>query len=126
MALRYSNTKRSDIAAGNVSDITHLDIRTGTQPAQNGAATGTLLGTVTGITWAVGTDAWVREVSGSTAGTAVATGTPGWGRFRNSAGDKFFDAAYGAEFTLVGGGDIVTGGSVALNSASITAAAGTG
>jgi hypothetical protein len=81
---------------------------------------------VTGLTWAAGTDVWIREVTGSTPGTAVASGTPGYGRFRNAAGDKFFDGAYGAEFTLVGGGDIVTGGSVALNSASITAAAGTG
>jgi hypothetical protein len=125
MAIRYSNTKRDAAAATWVNGIVALDIYTGTQPAADGAATGTLLGTVTGLTWAAGS-AGVRTVSGSTPGTAVASGTPGYGRFRNAGGTEFFDGAYGTEFTLVGGGDIVQGGSVELSSASHTVPAGSG
>jgi hypothetical protein len=109
MAIRYSNTKRTAVAAEWVNGIVACDIYTGTQPAQNGSASGTLLGTITGIVWTAGA-AGVSEITSWTTVQAVASGTPGWARFRNAGGTEFFDGAYGAEFGLVGGPDILMGG----------------
>jgi hypothetical protein len=118
--IRYSNTKRVTVGAAWVNGLTHLDIYTGTQPAANGEVPGgsILLGTVSAIVWTAGATPGTQEVTGSTKGTAVASGTPGWGRFRNAGGTEFFDGAYGQEFSLVGGGDIVQGGDVELQNGS--------
>jgi hypothetical protein len=124
MAIRYSNTKRTAVAAEWVAGITHLDLYTGTQPAQNGAPTGTLLGTITGLVWSAGT-AGVRTVSSYTPGIAAASGTFGWGRFRNSAGTDFFDGAHGQEFAMADTG-VIQGGELILDSASHTVPAGSG
>jgi hypothetical protein len=111
MAIRYSNTRRTSVAAAWVTGFAFCDIYTGTQPAQNGAPTGTLLGTIADVVWSAGA-AGVSEITSWTPGTAAASGTPGYGRFRNADGTHFFDGAYGSEFTLVGGGEIIQGGTL--------------
>ena len=99
--------------------IVALDIYTGAQPAAGGAATGTLLGTITGITWAAAA-AGARAVSASTDDPAAdASGTAGWGRFRNAGGTEFFDGAVGSEFTL-SETNIVAGGTISLTSGTYT------
>lgn len=119
MAFRLNDAARNAAADGLVASIVALDIYTGGQPAAGGAPTGTLLGTVTAITWGAAA-AGVAAASGSTADpSADATGTAGWGRFRNAGGTKFFDGLVGAEFTLADP-DIVAGGTITLTSASVT------
>jgi hypothetical protein len=124
MAIRYSNTKRTAVAATWVAGITHLDLYTGTQPAQNAAPSGTLLGTISGLTWTAGA-AGVQTVTAYTPGTALASGTFGWGRFRNSGGTEFFDGAIGQEFAMADTG-VIQGGELILDSASHTVPAGSG
>lgn len=119
MAFRLNDAARNAAADGLVSSIVALDIYTGAQPAAGAAATGTLLGTITGITWgaaAAGVTAVTASIDDSDADNS---GTAGWGRFRNAGGTKFFDGAVGAEFTLADA-DIVAGGTISLTSASIT------
>lgn len=119
MAFRLDDNARNAAADGLVANIVELDIYTGTQPAAGGAPTGTLLGTVTGITWGAAA-AGVASVSGSTPdSSADDSGTAGWGRFRNAGGTKFFDGAEGAEFTLADT-NIVAGGTITLTSATVT------
>lgn len=119
MAFRMNDAARNAAADGLVTDLTALDIYTGTQPAAGGAATGTLLGTITSIVWGAAASG-VASVSSSTAdSSADASGTAGWGRFRNGTGTKFFDGAVTAEFTLADA-NIVAGGTITLTSASIT------
>lgn len=119
MAFRLNDAARNAAADGLVDDITALDIYTGSQPSAGGAASGTLLGTITGITWGAAASG-VASVSASTDDDdADASGTAGWGRFRNAGGTKFFDGAVGAEFTLADA-DIVEGGTISLTSATVT------
>lgn len=119
MAHRLNDAQRNKVADAYVTDIVELDIYTGAQPAAGGAATGTLLGTITAITWGAAA-AGVVNASGSTDDAdADASGTAGWGRFRNAGGTEFFDGAVGVEFTLADA-EIVAGGTISLTSASIT------
>ena len=102
-----------------LDDIVALDVYTGAQPAAGAAASGTLLGTITGITWGAAA-AGARSVNASTDDEdADASGTAGWGRFRNAGGTVFFDGAVGSEFTL-DDPDIVAGGVISLTSATYT------
>lgn len=119
MAHRLNDAQRNKVADAFVSGIVALDIYTGAQPAAGAAASGTLLGTITGITWGAAA-AGVTNVTASTDDEdADASGTAGWGRFRNADGSEFFDGAVGAEFTLADA-NIVAGGAISLTSASIT------
>lgn len=125
MAARFSTKARNDAADGRLSGVDTLDVYTGTQPASaNDAPSGTLLGTVTGITWGAASGG-AASVSGSTPDdSADNSGTAGWGRFSASGdGTKKMDGAVGVEFTLADA-DIVAGGTITLTSATLTEASG--
>jgi hypothetical protein len=123
MAIRFNTARRNSLADAGVLDLTVLEIRTGGQPASaNDAASGTLLATITGITWGAAT-AGVKTVTGTPNVTAAATGTAGWGRFRNTGDTMRMDGVAGAEFTLADP-NIVSGGTVTLTSASYTQPSG--
>ena len=118
MAFRLNTNRRNVAADALVEDCTVLEIRTGTQPASaNDAATGTLLATIT-VAWGAAS-AGVTAVTGTPSATAAASGTAGWGRFRNAGDTARFDGAVGAEFTLADP-DVVIGGTVTLTSATVT------
>ena len=117
MALRLNDAFRHS-KLGALAGTWILEIYSGAQPAAGGAASGTLLGTVTAITWAAASGG-ERAVSASTDGTAAASGTAGWGRFSTDAGATFFDGAVGAEFTLADT-NIVENGTISLTSATYT------
>jgi len=102
-----------------------VQVRTGSQPATaDDAATGTLLATITLGDPAFGAAASGTALVASTprSGTAVATGTAGWFRARDSDGNTVFD---GSVTATGGGGDltlattsIVTGADVRITSGS--------
>jgi hypothetical protein len=104
-----------------------IDVRTGTQPATaDDAATGTLLVTITLADPAFGSAASGAALVASTprSGTAVATGTAGWFRAKDSTGATVFD---GAVTVTGGGGDltlattsVVSGADVRITSGSYT------
>lgn len=123
MAYRLNDAARNATLEGQVNDLTDLDIYSGVQPAAGAAASGTLLASITGITWSAAS-AGSKSVSGTPSDTSAdASGTAGWGRFRNAGGTKFVDGAVGAEFTLADA-NIVAGGTVTLTSATVTQPAG--
>lgn len=81
-----------------------VDVRTGVQPASaNDPATGTLL-----WTWTLADPAWDAPVAGVAAldatpviaTTAVAAGTAGWFRAKDSNGNTVLDGSVGAQLTL--------------------------
>jgi len=122
MPIRFNDGQRTAFAAA-VDPLNVLEIRTGTQPATAGtAASGTLLATITGIVWQAGA-AGVRQLAGSYNATAVASGTAGWGRFRNAGDTLRMDGQVAAEFTLADT-NIVSGGTVTLTAATLTQPAG--
>jgi hypothetical protein len=117
MPIRINTAKRTATATAMVNGLTVLEIRTGTQPADaNTAASGTLLATIT-VAWT--TTNGVATVTGTPSATAVATGTAGWGRYRNTGDTERVDDAVGQGFTL-SNTSIVSGGTVTLTSATIT------
>lgn len=83
----------------------YVQIRTGSAPASPQApATGTLLVTVTLNDPAYGaaaTGVCTLDVSPQPSGTAVATGTAGWARVHDSAGNAVFDGACSTSGALV-------------------------
>ena len=88
-----------------------VEIRTGTQPASaNDAASGTLLGTVTlndAAFGAGGASVAGRadlDVDPEITGTAVADGTAGWARMKDSTGGTVLDGSVTASG---GGGDFI-------------------
>ena len=95
----------------------------GAKPASaNDAATGTLLGTITGITWT--TSGNPASLAGSTPDDdADASGTAGWGRFRDAGDTLRMDGTVGADFTLADP-NIVAGGQISLTSATLTQPSG--
>lgn len=106
-----------------------VEIRTGSQPATGSdTATGTLLATVTLADPAFGaSSSGTANATDPVAVTAVATGTAGWYRVRDSNGASVFDGAITA---TGGGGDmtvantsIVTAQPVDITSFSVTAPA---
>lgn len=123
MATRFNTAKRNALADTGVASLAFLDVYTGGQPASaQDAATGTLLGTVTGITWGAGA-AGVASRTASDTVVAAATGTAGWGRFRNTGDTLRMDGVVGAEFTL-NDNNIVVGGNVSITTATLTQPAG--
>jgi hypothetical protein len=122
MAIRWNTAKRNALATTGVQSLTVLEIRTGTQPASaNTAASGTLLATVT-VSWGSATTG-VVNITGTPSATASASGTAGWGRFRDSGDTLRMDGAVGAEFTLADT-NIVSGGTVTVTSGSLTQPSG--
>lgn len=89
-----------------------LEIRTGTQPAAGGAATGTLLVSMTLPADAMGAaSTGIATKLGTWSGTAGNTGSAGWFRVISSAGGRWYDGAV----TATGGG-----GEIELSTVSIT------
>ena len=124
MALRLNTAKRNALADAGVNGLTHLDIYTGSQPASaNSAASGTLLGTISGITWAAASSGAAALSASTDDSSADATGTAGWGRFRNAGDTLRVDGAVGAEFTLADT-SIVAGGVISLTDATLTMPSG--
>ncbi|WP_341935354.1 hypothetical protein MRBLWO14_001001 [Microbacterium sp. LWO14-1.2] len=137
MATRIANVVRNAMANAAVDLIDAgpaagtVQIRTGAQPASVAtAASGTLLGTLTlsdpGFGDAVNGVATAAAVTGDS--SADATGTAGWFRVYDSTGTALMD---GSISEAGGGGDmildkvaIVAGGTIAVNSWTVTQPAG--
>jgi len=114
MAERLNDAARNRQADSIGDDFNNatLKIYTGTQPAAGGAATGTLLVTITLPADAMGaSSAGVAAKAGTWSGVAGNTGTAGWFRIESSAGSRWYDGAV----TATGGG-----GEIELTSTSIT------
>lgn len=114
MAERLNDAARNRQADSIGDDFNNatLKIYTGSQPAAGGAATGTLLVTITLPADAMAAaSAGVASKSGTWSGVAGATGTAGWFRIESSAGSRWYDGAV----TGTGGG-----GEIELTSTSIT------
>lgn len=120
--MRTNDARKTAVAAAYVASITVLDIYTGAAPGVNSAPSGTLLASIT-VSWAAGA-AGVQAVSGTPSATAAASGTAGWGRFRNAGSTEWFDGTVGADFTMADT-NVVSGGTVTLTSASVTVPTGT-
>lgn len=114
MAERLNDAARNRQADSIGDDFNNatLKIYTGTQPAAGGAATGTLLVTITLPADAMAAaSGGVASKSGTWSATASDTGTAGWFRIESSAGSRWYDGAV----TATGGG-----GEIELTSTSIT------
>lgn len=114
MAERLSDSARNRQADSIGDDFNNatLKIYTGSQPAAGGAATGTLLVTITLPADAMAAaSAGVAAKSGTWSGTPGNTGTAGWFRVESSAGARLYDGAV----TATGGG-----GEIELASTSVT------
>jgi hypothetical protein len=123
MAIRFNTAKQVALAGTGVASLTILDVYTGTQPASaNDAASGTLLGTITGIAWDTAANPAVLD-DAPYEGSAAESGTAGWGRFRNSDGSLRMDGAVGSEFTMADT-SVVEGGTLRLTAASLTQPSG--
>ena len=123
MAVRFNTQKQIDLAGEGVAGLVNLDIYTGTQPASaNDAATGTLLGTITGIAWNVTANPAVLDAA-SYEVTAVAGGTAGWGRFRDAGGTLRMDGVVAGEFTMADP-VVINGGTIRITAASLTQPSG--
>ena len=122
MSIRWNTAKRNALVDAGVASLTVLEIRTGSQPASaNDAASGTLLATIT-IAWGAGASG-VASITGTPSTTAVATGTAGWARFRNTGDTLRMDGAVGTDVTL-NNNSITSGGTVTVTSGSLTQPAG--
>src|SRR5262245_25582205 len=104
----------------------YVELRTGSQPASpQTPATGTLLATVTLNDPAYG-DAAVGvctlDVTPEPTETAVATGTAGWARMYDSAGNAVFDGECGTsgKFVNLATVSVVSGTDVTITSGSYT------
>ena len=98
-----------------------LKFYTGSSPGVGVGATGTLLCTLTGVTFAAAAAGAVSFTSTADS-SAAASGTPGYGRFATSGGTAKIDVTAGvgsgeANFT----GAVALGGSVTETSGVITA-----
>jgi hypothetical protein len=105
-----------------------LNIYTGTQPATpDTTATGTLLATLplssTPATTALGANA-VVTFNAIVQENANATGTAGWCRIANSAGNGIIDLDVGVsgESVIINTSSVVAGGPIVITSATITEA----
>jgi hypothetical protein len=97
-----------------------LKIYTGSAPGVGNSATGTLLSTLTAVTYASASSG-TKTFTATADSSAAATGTPGYGRVLTSGGAVHieFDAAIGSG-TLDFNSAISSGGTVSLSSATFT------
>lgn len=113
-------TARAQQIATTVGSGGTIDIYTGTAPGVANAATGTLLATLTALTFGTAT-AGAITFSATADASADASGTPGYGRMKTSGGAAVVEFSAG-----VGSGEanfnnaISLGGNVSLSSATIT------
>lgn len=115
-------TSRAALIASTVGAGGSIVIYTGTAPGVGNAATGTLLATLTGLTFGTAAAGAVTfSATASTGAATAASGTPGYGRLLTSGGAAVVE--FGA---AVGSGEanfnnaISLGGTVTLSSATIT------
>lgn len=125
MAIRVATATRStmmdavEAALDGGSGAATLEIRTGSQPATaNTAASGTLLATLT-LNDPAGTQSGgviTLSVSPAVTTSAVATGTAGWGRLKDSAGNTVLDGSVGTSGTdfIIDSTSITSGQGVSL------------
>lgn len=119
MATRLSTATANTQVQARANQYTAIDIYTGAQPATgNTAASGTLLGTVTGITFGTAASGSVAK-TGTWSTTAVASGTAGWYRLRDAGSTASEDGAFGAEATI-DNASIVSGGTILINTCVLT------
>ncbi len=115
MALKNSTLFRNlqGNAIGDAFNSGSIEIRTGSQPATGDTAvTGTLLCTIALPADAFGAaSSGVFSKAGTWSGTAVADGTAGYARFKNSGGTVTFDCSIGesASDLIIDDDAIVTG-----------------
>jgi len=121
MTIKLNNNLRTAMVTA-VPDGGSFFVRTGTQPATaDTAPTGTLLVQMDSVYFGAPTNG-VKSVTPAVPGTAVATGTAGWGRY--SDGSSAFDgtvglAGSGADF-IISATSIVVNGIVTLNTMTVT------
>ncbi len=129
MAIRINTAAQNAIVDthGDAFNSGAMEIRTGTQPASaNDAVTGTLLGTITVPATAFGAPAsGAVAKAGTWSTTAVATGTAGWYRLRNSGDTIRQDGSVGTSGAdaIIDNASIVSGGTITVNTFTITAPA---
>jgi hypothetical protein len=98
-----------------------IEFRTGSLPGVGNAATGTLLSTLTAVTFAASSGG-TMTFTATADSSAAASGTPTYARIKTSGGTAVLEhtAAIGSgEFNF--GGAISLGGTVTLSSATYTA-----
>jgi hypothetical protein len=88
-----------------------LKVYTGTAPGVGNAPTGTLLCTLTAVTYAAAS-AGTQSISATTDPSAAASGTPGYYRLASSGGTVFVEGTAG-----IGSGELSFSASVSLNGA---------
>lgn len=119
MATRLNTTTANTQVQARANQYTAIDVYTGAQPATgNTAASGTLLGTITGLTWGTAASGSVAK-SGTWSTTAVASGTAGWYRLRNAGATASEDGAFGAEATI-DNAFIVSGGTISISTCQLS------
>jgi hypothetical protein len=131
MATRIATNARNTLAEGVRTRLDagsgngYVEVRTGSQPATaNTAASGTLLATLPLSKPSFGNASnGSIALSGTPSATAVASGTAGWFRAYDSAGNVVIDGAIPGDATMTDA-NIVTGGTVTMNSWSVTMPAG--
>lgn len=125
MAIRVATATRStmmnavEAALDGGSGPATLEIRTGSQPANaDAAASGTLLATLTLNDPAGAQSGGVitMSVSPAVTATAVATGTAGWARLKDSTGATVLDGSVGTAATdfIIDSTSITSGQGVSL------------
>lgn len=120
MAVRFNTAKQNALAGTGVAGLVRLRLYSGPQPPDaNLPPSGVHLATIEFIVW--GTPAaGVVSLNGTFPATALATGTPGWGRFDNGiAATLVMDAAAGIEFTVTPP-NVIAGAPVTLTNAALT------
>ncbi len=131
MATAKINTALQNTLVGQMQNLFDvLDIYTGSPPSSaNNSATGTLLCSITLPTtpFTAPTSGEI-DVDGDWSGTAVATGTAGWARLRNSGDTSRLDGSIGVSGSgamfIIGDTSIVTDGTVTVASGSIKVPSG--
>lgn len=121
--MQLSTTTRNAILSAVSTDVGAggtLKIYTGAAPGVGNAVSGTLLSTLTSVTF--GTPATGSMTVTATAdSSAAATGTPGYYRIATSGGTGKVEGTAGSGQELAISGQISLGGTVTLTSGSITA-----
>ncbi len=123
MATQFSTTLRNsrlDAIGTLLSTGGTLKIYTGSAPGVGAGATGTLLSTLTSVTYASASSG-TKTFTATADSSAAASGTPGYARLLTSGATVHaeFDAAVGSG-TLNFNSTISSGGTVTLSSATFT------
>ena len=134
MSLTHPTARRNTLVSNETAAIDAntppgvLKIWTGSPPGANNAATGTLLGTITLANPSFGSpSSGVATMLGvPLSGSCVASGTAGYYRFLDGAGNVVHEgvvATSAADYNFSGGVAFLSGGTITVNSFTITAPA---